>query len=567
MKKIASRCPECGAALAPDAPLGFCPQCLMKAGMNSQGQSMDSSETLPLSPQAGADPVGATDPASSSDAQPGFVGSSVGKYRLISLLSEGGQAYVFRAVHPTLQHELIVKLGKHSVPEGEPEQAGLVAEGKVLAELDHPHMARVYDLGVHENRPYLVMEYVRGRNLWQRVEAQRLTPREAVELVAKVSRALHVAHVRGVVHKDIKPENIVIDQSGEPRLIDFGLAKLQDAWTRGAEEPGAIGGTIAYIAPEQARGETNRVDQRSDIFALGAVLYWLLVGEAPFWDEAWQKAFDRARACDFDREALRRLGISRRLETICLKAMAADREDRYATADELADALEGFARRSRRWLLTAAAGALVLLAVALGIWWRGDQPTPTGSLSIESMKFAHYRGKEANYLGDVGSESYSTRFDDDIRVQVKLSRPAYCYLIAFNTDGTVQLCYPETESTPPQRIEVLDYPSGKYFGLTDGAGVQALVLVASIEPLSPYERWRTRTGKPPWKHIEHDEIEQGVVWRFADAMSGLVVKARGEVRERSKAPKAFEDLCNFFTSCSFDAIHALAFLVKPKDAL
>src|SRR5262249_39835795 len=172
----------------------------------------------------------------------------------------------------------------------------LVAEGRLLAELDHPNLARVYDLDFHQDRAFLVMEYVRGRSLDQYAKQEPLTPPRAAGLVAQGARALALLHRRGVLHLDIKPRNIVMDEAGRPRLIDFGLARLRHAWAAERDEADQIGGTVPYMAPEQARGQSAGLGPRSDVFGLGATLYFLLVGRAPFAGGGWKAARARARA-------------------------------------------------------------------------------------------------------------------------------------------------------------------------------------------------------------------------------------------------------------------------------
>ena len=172
-----------------------------------------------------------------------------------------------------------------------------------------------------------------------------MSQRRAAALVAKLAEVMAVAHRHGITHCDIKPKNILIDKLGEPRLIDFGMARLRHAWSDRVES--SVGGTVAYMAPEQARLEIDRIGPRSDIFALGGVLYFLLTGSAPFQGETQDEAWDRARRCDFEPAALRAAKVPRRLERICLKAMAAEPADRYATAEELAKALKSYLRRPR----------------------------------------------------------------------------------------------------------------------------------------------------------------------------------------------------------------------------
>src|SRR5439155_1826266 len=143
--------------------------------------------------------------------------TAIGKYLVLGPLDRGGQAQVFRAIHPTLHKEVVIKLSRQIVGAGAADRDHLLAEGRLLAELDHSHLARVYDLDVYEDRAFLVMEYVRGRTLEQYARQEKPSPRQAVLLVARVARALAVAHRRGVTHRDVKPKNIVIDEGGEPR--------------------------------------------------------------------------------------------------------------------------------------------------------------------------------------------------------------------------------------------------------------------------------------------------------------------------------------------------------------
>ena len=223
------------------------------------------------------------------------------------------------------------------------------------------------------------MEYIRGRTLDQLAREGRLKPRRAAALLAKVAGAADYAHRNGIVHRDIKPKNILVDESGEPRLIDFGMARLCHAY---ADDPGQSGGTFAFMAPEQARIESpeeqQKVGPRSDVFALGAVLYDLLTGEAPFPGRNWRESMDRARRCDFDRKALDDPKVPRELRGICLKAMAADPADRYPSAEALQKALNRFVDRPKIRALAAGAMGSVLLG---GLVYALIPPPPTSDPS------------------------------------------------------------------------------------------------------------------------------------------------------------------------------------------
>ncbi|HEX8199704.1 MAG TPA: serine/threonine-protein kinase [Isosphaeraceae bacterium] len=481
--------------------------------------------------------------------------SFIGKYPIVGTLGRGGQGVVYRGIHPGLQIDVAIKVGLRPPTPGRIDPGELEREGKALAGLVHPNLVRVYDLGVDASgRPFLVMEYVPGCNLRQHAAQIRPEPRAAAALVAAVARGAAEAHRHHLTHLDIKPENILIAKAGPPRLIDFGLARLRDAWT---EETGSSGGTLAFMAPEQARGEV--VDARGDIFALGGVLYFLLTGNAPFPGRDHGERLDRACRCDFDRSALRAAGVPRRLERICLRAMAADPAGRYASADELAADLQRFARPRRSRPLAAVALAAILVA-AVGVAIR-PPPRPDAPLRITKMEVLHFRRPKLE-LGRIGFDSYAGRFqDDDVRVKAEFSAPAYCYLIALNPDGTVQFCPPADEGKRPQPLTELTYPTGElFFGLTDGVGLQAFVLLASRSPLPSYAEWKSRHEPVPWETIPSDKG----VWLYDGVSYDPMGQSRGQERP-SGCPKPFANACNTLRSRpDFEAIRALAFPVVSQ---
>jgi serine/threonine protein kinase len=509
----------------------------------------------------------------------------IGRYRIVGELDSGGQATVYRAVHPTLPRDLAIKIAHDSTSI---DSSLLRLDGEILCELDHSNLVRVYDLDLHEGRPFVVMEFVRGRNLKQIVEQSRPPACQAAAWAADVARALEYTHRRGVVHQDIKPQNILLDDSGRPRLIDFGMARWRHAWSDG--QAGPSGGTLAYMAPEQARGESERVGAPSDIFALGGVLYFLLTGGPPYEGKSRDELWRRAIHCDFDRGALRATGVPRRLERIVLKAMAAEPEGRYASACEMADALDAFLRRPRRLVLQA--GVLLLGALAFGIWslWPRPAPVPTRnaqvepshepsprgepaassasarssspSLRIESLQVALLSRTTGDPEGIIGINAFAGRFAQDTRIQVRLSLPAYCFLIALNPDGSIQLCSPETPATAPSATTAIDFPSdpASGFGLTDGVGTQAFVLVASTQPLPPYAQWSRKLGGLPWKAAETEDV-----WRY-DGRSFDHDTQRGEVRRLANLPPPLEATCRSLQAGpGVEAIRALAFPVKPQQ--
>jgi tRNA A-37 threonylcarbamoyl transferase component Bud32 len=347
---------------------------------------------------------------------------AIGQYLVVELLDEGGEAEVYRVLHPHLGKEMVLKWARR--PVGDAERASLFAEVRVLVELEHINLVRVFDSGEHDGRPFLVMEYLRGRNLEVYAHDERVTPRRAARLVARLARALALVHRKNVIHRDIKPRNILIDEAGEPRLIDFGLARMRSAWS----DPFAAtwGGTLPYMPPEQARREHDRTGPRSDLFGLGAVLYFLLTGRPPFVGKARDEVWDHARRCEFDAGALRAARVPRRLERICLKALAADPDDRYATAEELGRALNGFLRRPA---LLAAGTAILLVAAILARVVSGTAGHPTLQPTIEVL-----RGDEV--IKDLKG-ALPLRTGDQLRVRCAV--PARSRVLAFWYDSEGRL--------------------------------------------------------------------------------------------------------------------------------
>jgi serine/threonine protein kinase len=213
------------------------------------------------------------------------------------------------------------------------------------------------------------MEYVAGCSLNRHIEHGLPAPGRAAALVAEIARAVGYVHNRGVVHQDIKPRNVLIDETGRPRLIDFGLARLRHAWAD--ETSGPSGGTLLFMAPEQARGEIERVGPAADIYALGGLLYFLLTRRSPIGGGSRSEIFERARCGAIDVKALKSSAAPRRLRQICLKALSPEPADRFASADELARQLDRVARGSRRTLILAGCVlvfTLLLILLAFKPW-------------------------------------------------------------------------------------------------------------------------------------------------------------------------------------------------------
>ena len=266
----------------------------------------------------------------------------IGRYQIIRLLGQGGFGQVFLAKDGQLQRDVAIKVAKLKASSQETAEEYL-AEARTLAELDHPHIVPVYDVGnTQEHACFIVSKFIEGSDLAKAMVAQRFSQSEMASLIACIADALHFAHGKKIIHRDIKPGNILLDTSGRPYVTDFGLALKNENFGKSS----AIMGTPAYMSPEQARGESNLVDGRSDIYSLGVVLYELLTGELPFSGSNWDDFLHRIVHVEARPPRQINDQIPIELEKICLKAMAKTATLRYTTAHDLAEDLRQFADES-----------------------------------------------------------------------------------------------------------------------------------------------------------------------------------------------------------------------------
>jgi formylglycine-generating enzyme required for sulfatase activity len=288
------------------------------------------------------------DPFTTSPPQPGYPatptgphlvdGSNalperIGRYRVEKVLGQGGFGLVYVAHDEQLQRLVAVKV-PHARLVGDAE--AYLAEARTVANLDHPNIVPVFDVGSTEQFPcFVVSKFIDGTDLASRLRLSRLSLDESVELVATVAEALHHAHRQGLVHRDIKPGNLLLDRSGKPFVADFGLALREQEVGKGPR----FAGTPTYMSPEQARAEGHRVDGRSDIFSLGVVFYELLVGRRPFHGETRDDLLEQIIAVEARPPRQVVDTLPKELERICLKALAKRASERYTTAKDMADDL------------------------------------------------------------------------------------------------------------------------------------------------------------------------------------------------------------------------------------
>jgi class 3 adenylate cyclase/tetratricopeptide (TPR) repeat protein len=296
--------------------------------------------TIDLMPKPAADPSTGPAPTGAVPAPP----AAFGRYQVRRALGSGGFGAVYLGHDSQLDRSVAIKVLHAGSATSQPEGERFLQEARRLAQLRHPGIVAVHDVGVQEGHLYIVSDYLDGPDLGQWLRDNRPAWPEAARIVAAVADALAHAHARLIVHRDVKPANIILTADRAPVLVDFGLAL--DEVRAGGEERGMVSGTPWYMSPEQAIGTAHRIDGRTDIYSLGGVLYELLTGRVPFRATAFPELLRQVR--DDEPQPPRQLveDIPPDLERACLKALAKRQQDRYTTAAD-------FAADLRRFLPTA----------------------------------------------------------------------------------------------------------------------------------------------------------------------------------------------------------------------
>lgn len=260
------------------------------------------------------------------------------RYRVIKQLGEGSFGRVFLARDEKLNRLVAIKIAKKTFKEQD-RLTSFFEEARVLASLDHPHIVPVYDVGSSEvEGVFFISKFIDGISLAGKLTQGPCTLDDAINLISRIADALHHAHEKGLVHRDVKPDNILIDHLGNPHVADFGLALKVDYLNNHSE----FNGTPAYMSPEQAGGKGNLVDHRSDIFSLGVVFYELLCGQRPFQGRNIAEIIDSVIKADFIYPSKINPNIPQAIEQICLKALCKNKEDRFASANEFSADLRSY---------------------------------------------------------------------------------------------------------------------------------------------------------------------------------------------------------------------------------
>jgi eukaryotic-like serine/threonine-protein kinase len=365
--RMLERCSQCGADLTAD---GLCPACMLEGG---------------LTPEFG-DGVWMVETRAAEPLPPLF-----GDYQFLEEIARGGMGVVYKARQVSLNRIVAVKMVLAGRLAKQSDLQRFRAEAEAAAQLQHPNIIAIHEVGEHEGQPFFSMDYVEGQSLAELAHNQPLPARPAAAYLKTIAEAVEHAHSKGVLHRDLKPSNILIDHNDQPRITDFGLAKRLTDFQLSAPDPqltltGQVLGSPNFMPPEQATGDKRSVGPASDVYSLGAILYQLLTGRPPFLAETLTQTLRLVAETEPISPRLLNPSVPRDLETACVKCLEKEPAKRYASAQELADELGRFlsdepiqarpvtqaekvwrwCRRNRALASSAGAAVVLLLAIAVG---------------------------------------------------------------------------------------------------------------------------------------------------------------------------------------------------------
>jgi WD40 repeat protein/tRNA A-37 threonylcarbamoyl transferase component Bud32 len=502
-------CPRCGARLESSAGVDLCPACVVKRCLEPQVDS--DSEGLGID-------AAWLETFDTPSLQTATKGLPFGEYELFEEIGQGGMGVVYRARQIKLDRIVALKMLLLGQRASDELQERFQREAQAAAHLHHPGIVAIYEVGEVGGQPFISMDFVQGKNLAQIIEGKPQSARQAATYTRSIAEAVHYAHQQGVIHRDLKPSNVLIDfAEGQVHLTDFGLAKRVE---HGSDLTltGQVLGSPNHMAPELAAGQHHRVGPRSDLYSLGAILYELLTGRPPFLAESMQETLLKIRDAEPVAPCVLNNRVPRDLETICLKCLQKEPDQRYATARELAEELDRFLRgepiharpisliaRTGRWcrrrpLLAALAAiivALVILSTTVAVRM---------TLAQEGREREHYRANIRLAAGQIQEGSTEQALETLLQCPPDLRHWEWGYLVgechrealaledAHNTQlisvATMQISVPEWRC----RFS----PDGRRLATTHPSGLLQL--------------WELPSGKPAWSLRETNEVEAGIVW-------------------------------------------------------
>jgi serine/threonine protein kinase len=498
-------------------------------------------------------------------------------YEALDVLGRGGMGIVLLARNIQTGEKVAIKVLRSELRDTPQAVRMFHREAKHMARLEHPNILPVLQRSSSSNpdTAWYAMPYLPRGSLMERLSAKKPLDRETIlRIVRQVADALRFAHEHGIIHRDLKPANILLDEEGKAYLSDFGLLRtLYNDSVLDVRRPQCLG-TAPYMSPRTAAGQAE--DVRCDIYAFGAVLYELLTGRPPYFGNDVEAVVNQILSGP--PEPIGRLNprADPGLARIAEGAMARALRDRYAVMEDVIADLDRVAagqepvgpgtrtEKPRHGLqivaFTALAVAAVsMLAAAFLLMQQANRPLSVQSLDVEVLS-----GDPPRSMGRLGDGLSAARPEDQVRIRGRLSRKAYCYLIALNTDGSSNFCPKSANIEPPEVVREIVYPppGSRGFRLGDSSGMQGFVLAASLRPLKPFITWEVTVNGLPWKP---GPLTEGWTYDGRDYWA-LDERLRGQESNLTVSAE-FKAVCSFLRKRKeFDVVQAIAFPVKQQPA-
>ena len=469
----------------------------------------------------------------------------LGKYLITRILGAGGQGTTYLAHDPILGRDVVVKVC--AAPSADEQWASIVKEGKAMSQVSSPYVARCHEVHRAAGVAFLVREYIPGEPLSVVARKRPFSPREAIALVEKLAQGLCDVHAKDLLHRDLKPSNVIVRDDGTPCLIDFGLAGQRC----GAEGP-VSGGTPGFMSPEQARRELARIDKRTDIFGLGAILYFLLTRRPPFCGDDLDQTL--SRNCAGTVVPVRRLapGVPAWIERICMRCLAACPEHRYASAAELLAAIRAGRARDKAlrytgWAVLTAMFVVVTIAGYMLLPPHRSSPTPPSAAPAQGSESATSRppepadiikhallvamgkhklrndfGIRLEILGALQSDTGPVRLEagQTLKLQLELDRDAFVLVLSLEADGTVTQLFPNEYEQDnwliAHRPQLIPGNSRYALQAVESRGRDLLYVLASTRPIH-HDVPARRLGP----YIVYDD--EHAVRRLGTQLRGIVI--------------------------------------------
>jgi serine/threonine protein kinase len=439
-------------------------------------------------------------------------------FRLEHCLGRGGMGEVYRAVQLSLDKPVAIKMLSSTEQGNTGMMERLLREGRMLASLRHPNIVAVHGIGrTPDGRYFLVMDLVDGTSLEERVREEPLEIWEAVAIVEKVARAIDHAHARGVVHRDLKPGNVLLDADGQVKVVDFGLARQLVDDASGLSSSGLMIGTPKFMAPEQADPQRGEIGPRTDVYGLGAMLYNLLTGRLPVaGGNAAQVVSSLLSGAKVTPPRKLRPEIPVSIESVCLKCLQKDPAARFGSAREVEESLaaargslhaeprstpRSAQRSAGRWIAwISVVVSLAAVALFAAPWFASlltettsDVPphtppaasrqSPGNAMWHVTWSLDAFRGQRRDRRQRLTTLPGPVVSGDSVAIEIALSHPAFAYVFWIGSDGSVALLYPSAKDESETRYIALPARHGSGLPVTGPPGTEVCVLLVRDAPL------------------------------------------------------------------------------------